>query len=137
MIRSVIEFTVTLAFFGWIIAGFCSCEDKYLTVERRVVDADNKIPVYFNTYAEQDGVNTWRPVWNYYVFSLETEEGFQEAYFHCYIIKDDSIIYSGVQSIDIQTRKKVSGEFISVGANFAPELIANSTPMAYVSVRYE
>ena len=31
------------------------CEDKYMTIERRVVDAENNIPIYFNTYAEQDG----------------------------------------------------------------------------------
>ena len=35
------------------------CDDKYMTIERRVVDAENNIPIYFQATAEQDGVNTW------------------------------------------------------------------------------
>ena len=29
-----------------------SCEDKYLTVERRVINAENNIPIYFTTTKE-------------------------------------------------------------------------------------
>ena len=32
--------------------------------------------------------------------------------------------------------KSLRGEYIGVGANFNPELVANSTPMAYVSIEY-
>ena len=49
---------------------------------------------------------------------------------------EDSIIWSGVQPIKIEGGKKILGEFIGVGANFSPEYVANSTPMAYVSVEY-
>ena len=45
-----------------------SCEDSYMTVERRVIDAENNIPIYFTASAEQDGVNTWRPVFSYYIY---------------------------------------------------------------------
>ena len=110
------------------------CEDKYLTIERRVVDAESKIPIYFNTYAEQDGSNTWRPVFTYYIYQME--EGEYDAYFHAYVMIEDSIIWSGVQPIKIEGGKKILGEVIGVGANFSPEYVANSTPMAYVSVEY-
>ena len=110
------------------------CEDKYMTIERRVVDAENNIPIYFNTYAEQDGSNTWRPVFTYYIYQME--EGEYDAYFHAYVMIEDSIIWSGVQPIKIEGGKKILGEFIGVGANFSPEYVANSTPMAYVRVEY-
>ena len=110
------------------------CEDKYMTIERRVVDAENNIPIYFSTYAEQDGVNTWRPVFTYYIYQIE--EGIYDAYFHAYIMVNDSIVWSGIQPISIEGGKKIWGEYIAFGANFAPELVVNSTPMAYVSVSY-
>ena len=111
-----------------------SCEDKYLTVERRVVDAESKIPIYFNTYAEQDGTNTWRPVFTYYIYQMD--EGEYDAYFHAYVMIEDSVVWSGVQAITIEGGKKIWGEYTGVGANFSPDKIANSTPMAYVSVEY-
>ena len=110
------------------------CEDKYLTVEKRIVDAESKIPIYFNTYAEQDGVNSWRPVFTYYIYQMD--EGEYDAYFHAYVMVNDSVIWSGVQPITIEGGKKIWGEFTAVGANFSPELVVDSTPMAYVSVQY-
>ena len=110
------------------------CEDKYLTVEKRIVDAESKIPIYFNTYAEQDGVNSWRPVFTYYIYQMD--EGEYDAYFHAYVMVDDSVIWSGIQPIIIEGGKKIRGEYIGVGANFNPSIVANSTPMAYVSVQY-
>ena len=113
-----------------------SCEDKYLTVERRVIDAENNIPIYFTTTAEQGQMESpWQPVFHYYIFSFD-KEGRYDAYFHCYVIMEDSVIFSAVQSIEIEGGKKIWGEYIGVGANFSPELIVNSTPMAYVSVKY-
>ena len=110
------------------------CDDKYMTIERRVVDSENKIPIYFNTYAEQDGTITWRPVFTYYIYQME--EGEYDCYFHAYVMVNDSVIWSGVQPITIEGGKKIWGEFTAVGANFNPELVVDSTPMAYVSVQY-
>ena len=132
--RTLVEFIICIAFFIFLTISYMGCEDKYLTVERRIVDAENKVPIYFNTYAEQDGVNTWRPVFTYYIYQIE--EGSYDAYFHAYVMVDDSVIWSGIQPIIIEGGKKIRGEYIGVGANFAPELVVNSTPMAYVSVQY-
>ena len=122
------------AFFTMLALIILSCEDKYLTVERRIIDAENKIPIYFNTYAEQDGTNTWRPVFTYYIYQMD--EGEYDAYFHAYVMIEDSVVWSGVQAITIEGGKKIWGEYTGVGANFSPDKIANSTPMAYVSVEY-
>ena len=111
-----------------------SCEDKFLTVERNYIDAESKIPIYFTASAEQDGLNTWRPVFTYYIYQIE--EGEYDAYFHAYVMVNDSVIWSGVQPITIEGGKKIWGEFTAVGANFNPELVVDSTPMAYVSVQY-
>jgi len=133
-LRSMIEFFISVFFLGFILCASLACQDKYLTVERRIVDADTKIPIYFNTYAEQDGLNTWRPVFTYYIYQMD--EGEYDAFFHAYIMIDDSVIWSGIQPVIIEGGKKIWGEYIAVGANFAPELVVNSTPMAYVSVSY-
>ena len=122
------------AFFTMLALIILSCEDKYLTVERRIIDAENKIPIYFNTYAEQDGTNTWRPVFTYYIYQMD--EGEYDAYFHAYVMIEDSVVWSGVQAITIEGGKKIWGEYTGVGANLSPDKIANSTPMAYVSVEY-
>ena len=50
-----------------------SCEDKFLTVERRIIDAENNIPIYFQASAEQDGIDTWRPVFTYYIYQIEVK----------------------------------------------------------------
>ena len=106
-----------------------------MIVERNIIDAENKVPIYFYANAEQaDNANSWRPVFTYYIYLME--EGEYDAYFHAYCIQGDSIIWSGVQSITIEGRKKIWGEYVS-GANFTPDNIANVTPMAYVSVEYE
>ena len=111
-----------------------SCADDYMTIERNVIDAENKVPIYFYAEAEQaDGVNSWRPIFTYYVYLIE--EGEDAAYFHAYCIDGDSIIWSGVQPISLEGGKKIWGEYVS-SANFSPQNIANVTPMAYVSVEY-
>lgn len=132
----IVEFVLILLAFSWM--GFLlmvSCEDSYMTVERRVINAENKIPIYFQATAEQDGVNTWRPVFTYYIYQME--EGNYDAYFHAYIMMDDSVIFSGVQPIAIEGGKKIWGEYVAEGANFSPELVINSTPMAYCSISYD
>ena len=111
-----------------------SCSDDYMIMERNIVDAENKVPVYFYAEAEQaDGTNSWRPVFTYYVYLIE--EGEYDAYFHAYCMDGDSVIWSGVQPIRLEGGKKIWGEYVS-SANFSPQNIANVTPMAYVSVEY-
>ena len=131
-----IEFILLLIVFSFIGLAFLSCEDKYLTVERNVINAENNIPIYFQATAEQDGTSTWRPVFTYYIFDLSSSEGKYDAYFHAYVMVEDSVIWSGVQPIQIEGGKRIWGEYVAVGANFSPTLVANSTPMAYVSVQY-
>ena len=110
------------------------CHDKYMTIERTVIDAENKIPLYFQASAEQDGTDTWRPVFTYYIYQME--EGRYDAYFHAYCMLDDSVVWSGIQSIKIEGGKKIWGTYIGEGANFSPDWIIGVTPMAYVSVEY-
>ena len=131
----ILEFVVCIILFATLAISVASCEDSYMTVERRVIDAENKIPIYFQATAEQDGFNTWRPVFSYYIYQME--EGMYDAYFHAYVMIEDSVVFSGVQPIQIVGGKKIWGEYIAVGANFSPELIVNSTPMAYVSVVHD
>ncbi len=118
-----------------LILALFSCSDDYMTVERNIINTDNKVPVYFYANAEQaDNTNSWRPVFTYYVYLMD--EGEYDAYFHAYCMDGDSVIWSGIQSIRLEGGKKIWGEYVS-DANFLPHNIANVTPMAYVSVSYE
>ena len=63
----ILEFVVCIILFATLAISVASCEDSYMTVERRVIDAENKIPIYFQATAEQDGFNSWRPVFTYYI----------------------------------------------------------------------
>ena len=118
-----------------LILALFSCSDDYMIMERRIINADNKVPVYFFAEAEQAAnSNSWRPVFTYYVYLVD--EGEYDAYFHAYCMDGDSIIWSGIQPIKLEGGKKVWGEYVS-DANFLPDNIANVTPMAYVSVEYE
>ena len=108
------------------------CSDDYMTIERRIIDSESKVPLYFYAESEQsNSTNTWRPVFTYYVYSVD--EGEYDAYFHAYCMMGDSIIWSGVQPIRIEGGKKRWGEYVG-DANFNPAWIVNVTPMAYVSV---
>ena len=112
-----------------------SCGDDFMTVENKIIDAENKVPIYFYADAQQaENTNSWRPIFTYYIYLMD--EGEYDAYFHAYCVQNDSVIWSGVQPITIEGRKKIWGEYVST-ANFTPENIANVTPMAYVSVNYE
>ena len=131
-IMNVLKKDVLKMFVG--ILCFFGCEDNYLTVEKRVVDAENNIPIYFYAQAtNSNAVNSWKPVFTYYIYQME--EGLYDAYFHAYCMLDDSVIWSGVQPITIEGGKKIWGEYVANGANFNPEWISNVTPMAYVSVK--
>ena len=111
------------------------CGDDYTTVERRIIDAETKVPVYFYATAEQAGSDTWRPVFTYLIYSLE--EGEYDAYFHAYMVSDDdSVLWSGVQPIQIEGGKKVWGEYVTT-AEFYPYMMSDIHPMAYVSVEYD
>ena len=110
------------------------CGDDYTTVERNIIDAENKVPIYFYATAEQSGENTWRPVFTYLIYSLE--EGEYDAYFHAYMIgNSDSVLWSGVQPIQIEGGKKVWGQYVT-SAEFHPYMMPDIHPMAYVSVEY-
>jgi len=112
-----------------------SCGDDYVTIEKRIIDADNNVPLYFYAEAEQAGVDTWRPVFTYLIYSLE--EGEYDAYFHAYMVGDgDSVLWSGVQPIQIEGGKKVWGQYVTT-AEFYPYMMTDIHPMAYVSVEYE
>ena len=127
-------------FIGLLLAGvftiyMMSCSDEYMTVERNIIDAENKVPIYFYATAEQAGENTWRPVFTYLIYSLE--EGEYDAYFHAYMIGDsDSVLWSGVQPIQIEGGKKIWGQYVT-SAEFHPYMMPDIHPMAYVSVEYE
>ena len=111
------------------------CGDDYMTVERKIIDAETKVPVYFYATAEQAGSDTWRPVFTYLIYSLE--EGEYDAYFHAYMVSDDdSVLWSGVQPIQIEGGKKVWGEYVTT-AEFYPYMMSDIHPMAYVSVEYD
>tara|TARA_R100001530_G_C4248047_1_gene137081 strand:- start:305 stop:676 length:372 start_codon:yes stop_codon:yes gene_type:complete len=111
------------------------CQDDYMTFERRIVDSDNRVPVYFYAEAEQAGVNTWKPVFTYHIYSLE--EGEYDAYFHAYMIdSSDSVLWSGIQPIQIEGGKRVWGQYVT-DAEFYPYMISKMLPMAYASVSYE
>jgi hypothetical protein len=111
-----------------------SCGDDYMTVERNIIDAENKIPIYFYAEAEQAGMDTWRPVFTYLIYSLD--EGEYDAYFHAYVVNCSDSLWSGVQIVQIEGGKKVWGQYVT-DAEFYPHMIPDIHPMAYVSVKYE
>ena len=120
--------SILFTFYAW------SCGDDFMTVEHKIIDAENKVPIYFYADAQQaENTNSWRPVFTYYIYLME--EGEFDAYFHAYCMDGDSVIWSGIQPIRLEGGKKIWGEYVS-SANFAPQNIANVTPMAYVSVEY-
>jgi len=115
-----------------------SCSDDYITYETRIIDAQNKVPIYFwcDAMPHYDYANTWYPEFTYYVYQLE--EGEYDAYFHAYLITDDSVTWSGTEEILLEGGKKILGHYSGVNTAFIPgEYLQNTTPMAYVSVKYE
>ena len=111
-----------------------SCEDDYMTIENRIIDADSKVPVYFYAEAEQAGIDTWRPVFTYLIYSLE--EGEYDAYFHAYMVDgNDSVLWSGIKHIEVEGGKRIWGQYVT-DAELYPYAISDILPMAYVSVQY-
>jgi hypothetical protein len=111
-----------------------SCADDYMTIERNVIDAENKVPIYFYAQAEQASVDTWRPVFTYLIYLIE--EGEYDAYFHAFVIdSSDSILWSGVKHIEVEGGKKVWGQYVTT-AEFYSHTMPDIHPMAYVSVEY-
>ena len=114
------------------------CSDDYITYETRIIDAQNKVPVYFwcDARPNYDYDNTWYPEFTYYVYQLE--EGEYDAYFHAYLITDDSVTWSGTTEIVLENGKKILGHYSGINTAFIPsELLQNTTPMAYVSIEYD
>ena len=118
-----------------LILTLMGCQDDYMTFERRIIDSESKVPLYFYAEPEQAGLDTWRPVFTYYIYSVD--EGEFAAFFHAYVINgENEILWQGVQPITIKGREKVWGEYVA-DAEFSPFMIPEITPMAYVSVSYE
>ena len=114
------------------------CSDDYITYETRIIDSQNKVPVYFwcDARPNYDYENTWYPEFTYYVYQLE--EGEYDAYFHAYLITDDSVTWSGTTEIVLENGKKILGHYSGINTAFIPgDLLQNTTPMAYVSIKYE
>jgi len=115
-----------------------SCSDDYITYENRIIDAQNKVPIYFycDAMPNYDYENTWYPEFTYYVYQLE--EGEYDAYFHAYLITDDSVTWSGTTEIVLENGKKILGHYSGINTAFIPgDLLQNTTPMAYVSIEYD
>ena len=115
-----------------------SCSDDYITYETRIIDSQNKVPVYFwcDARPNYDYENTWYPEFTYYVYQLE--EGEYDAYFHAYLITDDSVTWSATTEIVLENGKKILGHYSGINTAFIPgDLLQNTTPMAYVSIKYE
>ena len=114
-----------------------SCSDDYITYENRIIDAQNKVPIYFHCDAKPnfDFNNTWYPEFTYYVYHLE--EGEYDAYFHAYLITDDSVSWSGTKEIFLGNGKKILGYYSGINTAWLPgEYLSKPPPMAYVSVEY-
>jgi hypothetical protein len=80
--------------------------------------------------------NTWYPEFVYYVYQLE--EGEYDAYFHAYLVTDDSISWAGMTVLELEYGKKVLGTYSGINSAWLPgEMLDRTTPMAYVSVSYE
>ena len=115
-----------------------SCSDEYVTYETRVINSQNKIPLYFwcDAKPNYDVANTWYPEFTYYVYQLD--EGEYDAYFHAYLVTDDSVSWSGTEEIYLEGGKKILGYYSGLNTAYLPgEYIERTTPMAYVSVSYE
>lgn len=115
-----------------------SCSDKYITYENRIINSQNKVPIYFwcDAMPNYDYANTWYPEFTYYIYQLD--EGEYDAYFHAYLITDDSVSWSGTTEIYLESGKKILGHYSGVNTAYIPsEYLQNTTPMAYVSIRYE
>ncbi len=118
-----------------LILTLMGCQDDYMTFERRIIDSESKVPLYFYAEPEQAGADTWRPVFTYYIYSVD--EGEFAAFFHAYVINgENEILWQGVQPITIKGGEKVWGEYVA-DAEFSPFMIPEITPMAYVSVSYD
>ena len=105
-----------------------------MTIENLIIDADSKVPMYFYAEAEQAGVDTWRPVFTYLIYSLE--EGEYDAYFHAYMVNGgDSVLWSGVKHIEVEGGKRIWGQYVT-DAELYQHMMPNILPMAYVSVEY-
>lgn len=123
---------------GLVLLNTLSCGDDYITYENRIINSQNKIPVYFwcDAMPNYDYENTWYPEFTYYVYQLE--EGEHDAYFHAYLMTGDSISWSGTKEILLESGKKILGYYSGINTAFLPnEYLQNTTPMAYVSMEHE
>ena len=120
-----------------LIMTLLGCGDDYMTVEHRIIDSEIKVPLYFYAEREHAGIDTWRPVFTYLIYTVNEYTSEYAAFFHAYVIDgQNEILWQGIQPITVKGGEKVWGEYIA-DAEFSPLMIPDITPMAYVSVSYE
>jgi len=112
-----------------------SCSDTIVEVERNYINAEESIPFFFGAEAEQGySENRWTPVYYYYIYQIE--EGEYDAYFHCYLMNGDSVLYSGMTKVYPEYGKTVYGEF-KPQVDFPSFGMVNVIPMAMIKVEGE
>jgi len=111
---------------------FLSCSDTVLEVEQRIIDSQEPVPFFFGTQVEQ-GYNPdrWTPVYYYYIYQVE--EGEYDAYFHCYLINDDTVMFEGIQKVYPTEGEVVYGEY-KPEVDFPVYEMSEVIPMAMIKV---
>ncbi len=108
------------------------CSDNILEVERNYINATDPLPFYFGAEAEQGySENQWSPVYYYYIYQIE--EGEYDAYFHCYLMNGDTVMYSGVTKVYPEHGKTVYGEY-KPDVDFPAYGMGDVIPMAMIRV---
>ena len=111
---------------------FLSCSDTILEVEHRIVDSQEPVPFYFGAQVEQGySTDRWTPVYYYYIYQVE--EGEYDAYFHCYLINDDTVMFEGIQKVYPTEGKVVYGEY-KPEVDFPVYDMSEVIPMAMIKV---
>ena len=111
---------------------FLSCSDTVFEFEQQVVDSQEPVPFYFGAQVEQGySSNTWTPVYYYYIYQVE--EGEYDAYFHCYLINDDTVMFEGIQKVYPSEGVVVYGEY-KPEVDFPVYNMSQVIPMAMIKV---
>jgi hypothetical protein len=114
---------------------FLSCSDTILEVEHKIVDSQEPVPFYFGAQVEQGfSPDRWSPVYYYYIYQIE--EGDYDAYFHCYLINDDTVMFEGIQKIYPTEGKVVYGEY-KPEVDFPVYDMSEVIPMAMIKIEEE
>ena len=111
---------------------FLSCADNIVEFERRIVDSQEPVPFYFGAQVEQGySPDRWSPVYYYYIYQVE--EGEYDAYFHCYLINDETVMFEGIQKVYPTEGEVVYGEY-KPEVDFPVYEMSEVIPMAMIKV---